>query len=321
MYIEQAQTPENSFWKYIIGFLCIIAAAFIGQMPLVIAIAAATVLDGKSFPTDNDEVLGFFDSSLTLFYVTLSFAVALLAVYVVVRFLHRQPFRIVTTARKKVDWKRIRFSFLVWTGFMVISILADYYMSPGDYVWNFKLIPFLVLAVVAIVMIPLQTSAEEYIFRGYLMQAFGLAWENKWAPLLMTSVIFGMLHIFNPEVEKMGYIIMVYYIGTGLFLGIITLMDDGLELALGFHAANNVISALLVTAEWTAFRTDSVLKDVSEPTAGYDILVPVLVIFPLLLYIFSRKYNWNNWKEKLTGKLQTYGNDNVPAQADGEPYI
>jgi hypothetical protein len=32
----------------------------------------------------------------------------------------------------------------------------------------------------------------------------------------------------------------VYYIGTGLFLGI-TLMDEGMELALGFHAANNLV--------------------------------------------------------------------------------
>jgi hypothetical protein len=27
------------------------------------------------------------------------------------------------------------------------------------------------------------------------------------------------------------------------------------------------------------------------------------VIYPILLYIFSRKYKWRNWKEKLTGKI------------------
>ena len=62
------------------------------------------------------------------------------------------------------------------------------------------------------------------------------------------------MHIANPEVGKLGMIIMVYYIGTGFFLGIMTLMDEGLELALGFHAANNLIGALLVTADWTAFK-------------------------------------------------------------------
>jgi hypothetical protein len=99
---------------------------------------------------------------------------------------------------------------------------------------------------------------------------------------------------------------MVYYIGTGFFLGIMTLMDEGLELALGFHAANNLVGALLVTADWTAFQTHSIFKDVSEPSASYDVLFPVLVIFPILLFIFGRKYKWTDWKEKLSGTVREY---------------
>ena len=136
------------------------------------------------------------------------------------------------------------------------------------------------------------------------MQGLGVIAKNRWFPLIMTSVVFGLMHYANPEVEKLGMIIMVYYIGTGLFLGIMTLMDEGLELALGFHAANNLFTALLVTADWTAFQTHSVLRDTSEPSAGVDILVPVLVIFPIVLLVFSKKYGWSNWKEKLFGKIE-----------------
>ena len=121
----------------------------------------------------------------------------------------------------------------------------------------------------------------------------------------MTSVIFGSLHIFNPEVQKMGYIILVYYIGTGFLLGIMTLMDDGMELSLGFHAANNLIGALLVTADWSAFQTNSILKDISEPSAGLDVIFPVIIVYPLLLFIFSKKYHWKDWREKLTGQIKT----------------
>ncbi|MDP5097953.1 MAG: CPBP family intramembrane metalloprotease domain-containing protein, partial [Flavobacterium sp.] len=32
-------------------------------------------------------------------------------------------------------------------------------------------------------------------------------------------------------------------------------------------------------------------------------LVPIFIIFPTLLFIFSKVYKWKNWKEKLTGKL------------------
>jgi hypothetical protein len=101
----------------------------------------------------------------------------------------------------------------------------------------------------------------------------------------------------------MGFGIMIFYIGTGFFLGVLTLMDEGLELALGFHAANNLTAALLVTADWTAFQTNSIYKDVSVPTLGWDILIPVLVIYPILLWVFSKKYGWTNWKDRLTGKV------------------
>ena len=163
--------------------------------------------------------------------------------------------------------------------------------------------PFLILVVIGTLLIPIQTSVEELVFRGYLMQGFANLSKNKWFPLLMTSLIFGLMHLANPEVTKMGYIILVYYIGTGFFLGIITLMDEGMELALGFHAANNLIGALLVTSDWSAFQTNSILKDVSNPEAGLDIILPVIVIYPILLFIFGIKYKWSGWKEKLTRKI------------------
>jgi len=185
-------------------------------------------------------------------------------------------------------------------------VLVDYYVSPESYLPSFELEPFLYLAAIAIILVPIQTSFEEYLFRGYLMQGIGVMAKNRWLPLVITSVIFGVMHIANPEVGKIGYFIMVYYIGTGFFLGIITLMDEGLELALGFHAANNLFTALLVTADWTAFQTHSILKDVSDPADSgiFQIILPVFVIFPILLFIFSKRYKWNDWQEKLFGKVE-----------------
>jgi membrane protease YdiL (CAAX protease family) len=209
-----------------------------------------------------------------------------------------------TTSRKRVDWKRVFFAFSLWGVITTLFVLIDYNVAPEDYVLNFQLEPFLYLVLIGVLLIPLQTRFEEYFFRGYLMQGIGIAVKNRWLPLIVTSLVFGLLHIANPEVEKLGYGILVYYIGTGFFLGIITLMDEGLELALGFHAANNLITALLVTANWTAFQTDSILIDVSIPALGADVYLPVFVIFPILIVIFSKKYAWTNWKEKLTGKIE-----------------
>jgi membrane protease YdiL (CAAX protease family) len=303
MFIEQGLKSENKFWKYIVGSLIIIFASFLGQLPLLIALLYETFVNGKPYPTSNEAIMRFFEPNFTLFLIMISFVFIMLGIILVIRYLHHQTVLSVTTSRAKLDWNRIVFSFLMWSAITIVSTLLFYYYSPSDFVINFKPVPFAILAVIGIFLIPIQTSSEEYIFRGYLMQGFANLAKNKWFPLLMTSLIFGGMHWFNPEVTKIGPIVLVYYIGTGLFLGIITLMDEGMELALGFHAANNLIGALLITSDWSAFQTHSIFKDISDPSAGLDVILPVVIIYPILLFIFSKKYNWTNWKEKLTGKI------------------
>lgn len=303
MFIAQAFKPQNEFWKYLVGSVIVIAASFIGQIPLAIAFAIKAATGGGAMPTNESQIYSYLDKNLTLFLILLSFVAALAGLIIAVKALHRQKFKEIVTARPKTDWKRIFFSFTIWGAFSAITTVLVYFTDPGTYILQFDAQKFLILAIIAVFLIPVQTTVEELIFRGYLMQGFGLLAKNRWFPLVMTSVIFGGMHLFNPEVEKMGYLISLYYIGTGFFLGIITLMDEGTELALGFHAANNLIAALLVTADWTAFQTHSIFKDVSEPSAGFDILLPVFIIFPILLFIFSKKYRWSGWKEKLTGKV------------------
>jgi len=313
MFLEQGVKKGNEFWRYLLGSVVIIFSSFIGQIPLAIAVAIKMYTSGKT-PKNNMEILNLLDSNLSLFLMLISFVFAFAGIVLVVKYFHKQTLLEVTTSRKKVDWKRVFFSFGLWAIFTILTTMITYYNSPGELVWNFKPVPFFILFVIATLLIPIQTSTEEYIFRGYLMQGFANLAKNKWFPLVMTSVIFGSMHILNPEVDKMGYSILIYYIGTGLFLGIITLMDEGMELALGFHAANNLIGALLVTSDWTAFQTNSVFRDVSSPSAGFQIFIPVFVIFPVLIIIFSKKYHWNNWKEKLTGDIHTTTTTNLNAE-------
>jgi len=305
MYIEQGFRGKNEWWRYLLGFLATFFVSQLGAIPLILAVAFKVMSDGGNIYAINDPdvLMTTLDSNLTLFLMLLGFAAGMLGLYFFVRYVHQQSFKDLTTTRAKTDWGRVFFGFFLVATLTLVFTGISYYQNPENYIVQFQLVPFLILALIAIVLIPIQTSFEEYLFRGYLMQGIGVNAKNRWLPLIVTSVIFGGMHAFNPEVTKLGYIIMVYYIGTGFFLGIMTLMDEGLELALGYHAGNNLIAALLVTADWTVFQTNSVLKDISEPSAGVDILIPVLVIFPLFLFILAKKYKWTNWREKLIGKI------------------
>ena len=306
MYIKQAFNIKHDWWLYIAGIAIIVIAVILGQVPYTFILIAKAVEAGLDLQKlDMSQTITLLDSNLNLFLMLLSFAAGLLGIFFVVKTLHKQSTRSLTTSRLKIDWKRFWFAFLFWGIISSGLVLIDHYMSPENYVFNFKLVPFLILAAIAIVLVPLQTSFEEYLFRGYLMQGIGVLCKNKWVPLVITSVLFGLLHIANPEIDKLGYILLVHYIGTGFFLGIITLMDEGLELALGFHAANNLFTALLVTADWTAFQTNSVLIDISDPAdiESSEIFFSVLIVYPILIFIFAKVYKWTNWKDKLSGSV------------------
>lgn len=293
MYIEKAIKPTNHLLLY---------------LPIPIFFFGLIIVNSfLSSEINTEEVIRISIEKFgrTTFFAIMvgQLAMALGILLLWVKFVHKQSITDLTTSRKSIDWKRVFFSFSIWGLLTIVMTMLAYYLSPDDFIIQFNWQKFLPFAIIALLLIPLQTSFEEYFFRGYLMQGLGWVFKNRWMPLIITSVSFGLMHIANPEVGKIGPVIMVYYIGTGFFLGMITLLDEGLELALGFHAANNLIGALLVTADWTAFQTYSILKDTSEPDVSWDVLAPVLIIFPLLLIIFGKKYKWTNWVEKLTGRV------------------
>ncbi|MAC92189.1 MAG: CPBP family intramembrane metalloprotease domain-containing protein [Flavobacteriaceae bacterium] len=297
MFLKQAIQYNNPFWMYLLGSFVILIFNIIGQFPLTYVI----MKQGPTVPGgDPMEVMRNIDKNVQFFLLLIPFVIGFLGLWLVVKKLHERSLISISTARKQIDWRRIIYAFLIWALITILLITINYVLNPNSYIWNFNIQRFVILFFIAIFLVPFQTSLEEYIFRGYLMQGFGGIFKNAWAPLLITSFIFGSLHLFNPEVEKLGYGILTYYVGTGLFLGIMTLMDDGIELALGFHAANNLITALLVTSNWTAFQTESILIDVSEPSLGSELLLSIFLFYPLFLVIMSKKYEWNSWKSKLT---------------------
>ena len=304
-FIQQAYKGNNEWYHWVLTiFIVFIGWQFIGVIPLIVTafMHSANMTEFTKAAQDNFMTLGI-DKNLFLFLMILTFIFGLICLIIGVKYIHKRTLKSLITSRKSIDWKRFWFGFVSWGIVASVAIIIGVYLAPENYVWNFKLVPFLTLLVVSVLFLPFQTSFEELLFRGYFMQGLGILAKNRWLPLILTSVIFGLLHGANPEVEKLGYISMVFYIGTGLFYGIVTLMDEGTELALGLHAINNIVAAFFITTNWTVFQTDAIYIDTSEPSVGWEMFFPVLVLYPLMLLLFSKKYGWKNWLEKLSGKI------------------
>ncbi|QOD60759.1 CPBP family intramembrane metalloprotease [Polaribacter haliotis] len=304
-FIQQAYKGRNEWYHWVITIVIVFFGwQILGAVPLLMAAAAKSkdINQFSEFAKDNFMTAGI-DKNLLLALMIFTFFVGLISLLIAVKYVHKRTITSLVTSRNKIDWKRFFYGFFVWGIIAVVFSYVGILLAPENYTWNFNATPFFTLVAISFLFIPFQTSLEELLFRGYFMQGIGILAKNRWVPLLITSVVFGLLHGANPEVAKLGQITMVFYIGTGLFYGIITLMDEGTEIALGLHAINNITAAFFITTDWTVFQTDALYIDTSEPSVTWEMFLPVFVLYPLMLFIFSKKYGWKNWKEKLTGRI------------------
>lgn len=305
-YIQQAYKGKNEWYHWVITIVLVFFGwQALGAIPLMITAVmhSANTEEFSRAAADNFMSLGI-NSNLFLFLMIFTFAIGLLVLVLCVKYIHKRTVRSLITSRDKVDWKRFWFGFITWGVIASVLIIAGILISPEHYTWNFKAVPFFTLVAISFLFLPFQTSFEELLFRGYFIQGLGVLAKNRWLPLILTSVCFGLLHGANPEIDKLGNVAFVFYIGTGFFYGITTLMDEGTELALGLHAINNIVAAFFVTTNWTVFQTDALYVDSAEPSVGWEMFFPVLVLYPLMLLLFSKKYGWTNWKDKLFGKIE-----------------
>jgi membrane protease YdiL (CAAX protease family) len=298
MYIEQVRNSTNSFWLYIIGVFILGVVIIIGNIPFGFLILAEAGVDAAQLTLA--EQMKVLPSNTTLFLLLLPFALVFGAILLITKLLHKLKLRELITSRSKVDWKRVRFGFGTVTLSFIAMLVVGYFIDPESVQWNFKPKLFALLVLISVIMVPLQTSAEELFFRGYLMQGLGRIFPMRLLPFVITSTLFGLLHFANPEVDKLGDIILITYLSTGFFLGAITLIDEGLELALGFHAGNNLFLSLFLTSDWTVFQTDSLFINMSEPNVAAYIIGP-LIMYSVLFLVYAKKYKWKNYATHLVG--------------------
>lgn len=300
MYIEQGYKGKLGTWN----FFVIPGLFMLFMLFNYVATKAMISESDQSMEAMMNQMIDQMGKNIFLAINLIIFVFGLLVVFFWVKYIHQQSITSFTTSRKKIDWKRVGFMFLLWGIFSAATTLFAVYAVPENYELQFNWTKFLPLLIISLLMFPFQTSFEEYLFRGQLLQGLGIATKSRAISWIVTSVLFGLMHAANPEVEKLGFTVMIFYIGTGLVLGAMTLLDEGLELALGFHAANNIVGALLMTATWTAIQTDSIYLDTSPiPEFGIIDAIPILIGYPILLIILGKIYKWKNWKEKLFGKV------------------
>ena len=122
------------------------------------------------------------------------------------------------------------------------------------------------------------------------MQGAGAWFRNKWMPLVISSLLFGLMHSFNPEIKEFGFwLVMPQYVVFGLVFGLITILDDGIEMAMGAHTANNIFLSVFLTQESSALQTPALFEQ-QEVYPWTDFLSLILIsgIFIMLMWIMNK---------------------------------
>lgn len=288
-YLEIAHQGRNDWWRYLISFPGILVIWFlIGSIP-VLWLMAYVSRDGD--PATSYAATGFIGVSvIPEFLVTMSsFIPLVLATLLMVRVIHARPLKTLVTGEAQIRWERILSGAGVWLVIAALLSLVEAFLYPGRYVLTFQPATLLIFAVFALILIPIQTSAEELFFRGYLLQWMGLRLKNKWLLSFLNGVLFFLPHAVNPEMATDSILIGLGYFAMGFFLTLITLQDSGMELALGMHAANNLFSALFANYTVTALPSPSLFTvQILDPVYSFFSLVVGLIVFYIIFFRTTR---------------------------------
>lgn len=293
-YLQQALKGKNEWWRYLLS-ICVILFFWqlLGSIPAVILVLKIMTDDNPA--TDFDQATLQFsgvDPIISYLVLSFSFIALLVGLYIAVRFIHQRAFLSLVRDAERINWSRFLQGFGVYIGLMLILSLVNYLSSPDNYNFTFDAKQFFIFLPLALILTPIQASTEELLFRGYLMQTFGLASQNKWLAAIVSGILFMLPHLLNPEAKLDPVIMPFTYFWLGFFLAVVTLKDDALELAMGAHSANNLYTFLFSNYEGSAVQSPSIFTETSIDPLGslISLLFVSAAFYVIIFYLLPKRH-------------------------------
>jgi uncharacterized protein len=281
-FLDAVHQGENHWWRYFLAIFAIVFywIIFSGLIVIICRILLSLFINNKS--------ITFFIAASCAFIPLL-----MLLVFLVKR-LHQRRFSSLINSDGSIDKKRLLLGFAVWVLQLSIFTFSDVLIHPQDYLYKFQPQQWLFLLPFALILTPIQTSSEEFIFRGYLMQGLSLITKNRLLLIIVTSFLFAVPHFGNPEMQR-GFVwgALTYFIW-GVFLGTITLKDNGLELALGVHAANNLFSFLIMNTQDSVLPTPAIFifaRSIDAKEGVISLLIHASIFYAVFFGGIPRKHS------------------------------
>jgi membrane protease YdiL (CAAX protease family) len=182
-----------------------------------------------------------------LLYLNLTLGGLILWTWGLIRALHSMRPRWLSSVVPKLRWSFL----LICLGLSLVALVAQLVVGAflpasanPDVTAEVNGLTGTTIALIVIVLLttPLQAAGEEYVFRGYLMQAVGSLSRRRWVALLVTSTLFAMAH------GVQNFPLFFDRFMFGLIAGWLVIRTGGLEAGIALHVLNNYLAFGLAIA-------------------------------------------------------------------------
>ena len=256
------KTDERpKLWRWILGTLLILVSWLILGAILTAAIAALFDLDILALAGTDKESLAIvrgYAPWQAASAVLVSFLPLLLAPIILHRFLLKRPLRELFTRSTRNFSREVLMGAAVMSLLLLVLGLPDFILNNSTYTWSFEATRFLPYLLVAFTLIPIQTTAEEVFYRGWIQQRLENGNRSIWLVSIAGGALFALPHLGNPEVSGNLLLPIIGYGSTGFMLTWVTMRDQSMGLAVGAHAANNILAGLIVSSADSALPAASI---------------------------------------------------------------
>ncbi len=266
--------PEYKWYKPLISIVLVLVLYIIFQIILAVvfsAIYGSAVID--RIVNGGYETLNTSDSSVYFSY--LGIVIFIPAIYIASKIVRDRPFSSYASSRGGWNWK-IYFKCLlvplaIYLVYSIISVVTGKESGSSTQVSVIALL-------LSSILIPAQCIAEEYAFRGLLMQSLGSWFKIPILAIIIQTIIFAMVHPYN----SLGVITIGV---SGIILGLFAWRTNGLEAGAAIHSINNLMSFYMV-----ALGLGSLSSTVSFNDFISDILITLVTA--IALYYIGNKKGW-----------------------------
>jgi len=235
--------PYCEPWRTALGVL-LIAGIYAGGgylLGIFFIYLAESVQIGSGYVLVFEMALGSTPRAvlISLFFI----ALILPGLWLVLKFLHHRSILSLIAPTGKVHWKHFRRAAVFVVVFSLLTSIPVFYYN--EYTQQLSFAEWLPWIAPALILLFLQTTTEELVFRGYLMQQLAARFHNRWIWWVLPAVIFGAIH-YSPLHGENSWLVVGATILTGLILGDITARFGDLSIAMGIHFANNLVVIFLL---------------------------------------------------------------------------